>query len=72
MTTDATVTGKGHITIPKKIRDRLALQPGDRISFMLMPDSTVIMRVKTRSVMDLAGILKKKGRKPVALARLSR
>jgi antitoxin PrlF len=72
MTTDATLTNKGQITIPKEIRDSLGLQPGDRMTFTLMPDSTVVMRVKTKSVMDLAGILRKKGRKPVAIVRLSR
>ena len=72
MTTDATLTSKGQTTIPKEIRDSLGLKPGDRMTFTLMPDGTVVMRVKTRSVMDLAGLLRKKGRKPVAIARLSR
>jgi antitoxin PrlF len=72
MTTDATLTSKGQTTIPKGIRDSLGLQPGDRMTFTLMPDRTVVMRVKTRSVMDLAGLLRKKGRKPVAIERLSR
>ena len=72
MTTDATLTSKGQTTIPKEIRDRLGLQPGDRMTFTLMPDKTVLMRVKTKSVMDLAGLLRKKGRKPVAIERLSR
>ncbi len=72
MSTDATLTSKGQITIPKEIRDRLGLQPGDGMTFTLMPDSTVVMRVKTRSIMDLAGVLRKKGRKAVAIVRLSR
>jgi len=72
MTTDATLTSKGQITIPEEIRNSLGLQPGDRMTFTLMPDSTVVMRVKTKSVMDLAGVLRKKGRKPIAIVRLSR
>ena len=72
MTTDAPLTSKGQVTIPKEIRDSLGLRPGDRMTFTLMPDRTVIMRVKTKSVMDLAGLLRKKGRKPVAIERLSR
>ena len=72
MTTAATLTSKGQTTIPKEIRDGLGMKPGDRISFTLMPDGTVIMRVKRKSVMDLAGVLRKKGRKPVAITRLSR
>ena len=70
MTTDATLTSKGQTTIPKQIRDSLGLRAGDRMTFTLMPDGTVVMRVKTKSVMDLAGLLRKKGRK--AIARLSR
>lgn len=72
MPTDATLTSKGQTTIPKEIRDRLGMKPGDRMTFTLMPDATVVMRVKTRSVTALAGILQKKGRKPVAVDRLSR
>jgi AbrB family looped-hinge helix DNA binding protein len=72
MTTDATLTSKGQTTIPKEIRDRLGLKPGDRMTFTLMPDGTVVMRVKGKSVMDLAGLLHRKGRKPVTIERLSR
>jgi antitoxin PrlF len=72
MTTHATLTSKGQTTIPKEIRDSMGLKPGDRMTFTLMPDGTVVMRVKTKSVMDLAGLLRKKGRKRVAIARLSR
>jgi len=72
MTTAATLTSKGQTTIPKEIRDGLGMKPGDRISFTLMPDGTVIMRVKRKSVMDLAGVLHKKGRKPVPIDELSR
>ena len=72
MTTAAKLTSKGQTTIPKEIRDGLGMKPGDRISFTLMPDGTVIMRVKRKSVMDLAGVLHKKGRKPVPIDELSR
>jgi antitoxin PrlF len=72
MTTDATLTSKGQTTIPKEIRDSLGLKPGDRMTFTLMTDGTVVMRVKSKSVLDLAGLLRRKGRKPVAIARLSR
>jgi antitoxin PrlF len=72
MTVDATLTSKGQTTIPKEIRDGLRLKPGDRMSFTLMPDGTVVMRVKTKSVLSLAGVLRRRGRKPVAVERLSR
>ena len=72
MTTVATLTSKGQTTIPKEIRDSLGMKSGDRITFTLMPDGTVIMRVKRKSIMQLAGVLHKKGRKPVSVAQMSR
>ena len=72
MPTNATLTGKGQTTIPKEIRDSLGMKPGDRMTFTLMPDATVVMRVKSKSFTKLAGILQKKGRKPVPVEQLSR
>jgi AbrB family looped-hinge helix DNA binding protein len=69
---EATLTSKGQTTIPKEIRDSLSMKAGDRMTFTLMPDATVVMRVKSRRVADLAGVLRKKGRKPVPLEQLSR
>ena len=72
MSNDATLTSKGQTTIPKEIRDGLSMKAGDRMTFTLMPDGTVVMRVKTKSVTELAGVLHKKGRKPVPVEQLSR
>ena len=72
MTNDATLSSKGQTTIPKEIRDSLGMKPGDRMTFTLMPDATVIMRVKSRSVTELAGMLQRKGRKPVPVEQMSR
>jgi AbrB family looped-hinge helix DNA binding protein len=72
MTTDAPLTSNAQTTIPKEIRDGPGLKPGDRMTFTLMADGTVIMRVKTKSVLELAGVLRRKGRKPVAVERPSR
>ena len=72
MSTDATLTSKGQTTIPKGIRDSLGMKSGDRIMFTLMPDGTVLMRLKNKSVMSLAGSLRKKGRRAIPVDRLSR
>ncbi|MBA3505704.1 MAG: type II toxin-antitoxin system PrlF family antitoxin [Betaproteobacteria bacterium] len=72
MTGDTTLTSKGQTTIPKEIRDSLRIRPGDRMTFTLMPDGTVVMRVKNKRVEELAGTLRKKGRKPVPIEQLSR
>jgi AbrB family looped-hinge helix DNA binding protein len=72
MTTDATLTSKGQMTIPKEIRASLGMKAGDRMTFTLMPDATVIMRVKRKSISEVAGSLHKKGRKPIPVEQLSR
>lgn len=72
MSTAATLTSKGQTTIPKEIRDSLGMKPGDKMTFTLMADGTVIMRVKDKSIVELAGVLRKKGRKPVSIERMSR
>ncbi len=48
------------------------MKAGDRMTFTLMPDGLVLMRVKNKSVMSLAGSLHKKGRKRVPVEQLSR
>ncbi len=72
MTIDATLTSKGQTTIPKEIRDSLNMKEGDRLTFTLLPDGTVLMRLKNKSILDLAGRLHKKGRKALSVEDLSR
>ena len=55
---EATLTSKGQITIPADIRRVMAIGPKDRLTFTPMPDGTVVMRAKTKSLRDLKGTLK--------------
>ena len=48
MNSEAKLTSKGQTTIPKPIRDSLGMKAGDRMSFTLMPDGVVVMRVNHR------------------------
>ena len=72
MSSESTLTSKGQTTIPKEIRDSLAMKAGDRMTFTLMPDATVVMRLKTKNITELAGALYKKSRKPLPTEQLSR
>ena len=72
METTATLTSKGQTTIPKEIRDRLGMKPGDRMTFTLMADGTMLVRIKRKSVAELAGMLHKKGRKVVPIEQMAR
>ena len=72
MSSESTLTSKGQTTIPKEIRDRLAMKAGDRMTFTLMPDATVVMRLKSKSITELACALYKKSRNPLTTEQLSR
>ncbi len=72
MNTESTLTSKGQTTIPREIREGLGLKPGDRMTFTLMPDGTVVLRAKSRSLLSLAGRLEKSGGKALPVRKLSR
>jgi len=67
----ATLTSKGQTTLPREIRERLALEPGDQLHFTLLPNGTVVMRVKKRDIASLAGMLRTPGRRPVSVERMN-
>jgi antitoxin PrlF len=53
----ATVTSKGQTTIPKDIREKLGLKPGDRIHFVTLPDGTVRLTAQNLPITALKGML---------------
>lgn len=56
--TESTITSKGQTTVPQPIRDALHAASGTRLNWHLMPDGTIIVRAKTKSILDMAGMLK--------------
>jgi AbrB family looped-hinge helix DNA binding protein len=50
----ATVSSKFQISIPKEVRDHLALRPGEKVAFIAKPGGFLIVRVPKRE--DLAGM----------------
>jgi antitoxin PrlF len=61
---ESTITVKGQTTVPQPIREALHTAPGTKLHWNLLPDGTIIVRAKTKSLLDLAGILKApKGKK---------
>ncbi len=70
---EAAVTSKGQITIPLQVREAMGLQAQDRVVFTVLPDGTTVMRAKTRSLVDMAGSLRRPGKKiPVKDMRIGR
>jgi AbrB family looped-hinge helix DNA binding protein len=70
MTETATMTSKGQLTIPKKIRDRLGLDAGDRVDFVVGDDGVVRLEVRRRDARDLAGMLHRKGMKRLTVEQM--
>jgi len=68
---ETTLTRKGQTTIPKEIRDQLGLRAGDRLAFTLLPDGTVLLRVKNRSLASLGGCLQREGQPTVPIDQMS-
>jgi antitoxin PrlF len=68
---DATLTTKGQTTIPKEVRERLGLVPGDKLVFTTLSDGTVIMRAKTRRLLDIAGSLSRPGQPSVSMEQMN-
>lgn len=48
---------KGQVTIPRELCKRPGLQAGDQIAWSLLSNGTVIVRPRTRQLVELVGIL---------------
>ena len=53
---ESTITKKGQITIPRKLRDELNLKPGKKVFFVKSEDGVLIKPV-VENVRSLRGIL---------------
>ena len=53
------MTSKGQITVPKDVRIKLGLRPGDRVRFILEADGRFRLLPAKRDISDLVGILPK-------------
>ncbi len=60
--TTSKLTTKSQITVPKAVRDVLALGPGDRMRFVIHDDGTVSVEADTVDLTSLRGVLKSGGR----------
>lgn len=58
----ATVTSKGQITIPAKVRQALRIEAGDRVEFVEVEPGRFELVPATRSVKDLKGMFGKPAR----------
>jgi AbrB family looped-hinge helix DNA binding protein len=68
MTTTATVSEKGQVTLPKPLRDQLGIGPGSRLEFIVGADGLLQVKVLARGSAALAGLLAQAGEAPRSLS----
>ena len=56
------LTIKGQITVPKAVREALALYAGDRLRFVVHDDNTVTVEAETVELASLREVVKPHGR----------
>ncbi len=69
--TIATLTSKGQVTIPKKIRDSLKLNSGDKIDFIISNNMDVVIKPVHKKVDDLFGKLHNPNRKSISVVEMN-
>jgi len=63
----ATLSSKGQITIPKKIREKMNLHAGDEIYFTEEKDGNFKISSPKKSIKNLRGILHRPGQKALSV-----
>ena len=64
---ESTITAKGQTTVPADVRALVHAKPGTRLVWSVMPDGTIIVRAQTKSILEMAGMLKAAKGKHVAV-----
>jgi antitoxin PrlF len=67
----ATLTSKGQITIPSRVRAALGLEAGDRVEFVEQGKGQFAIIAATRSVRELKGIFQGRRSKPVSIEEMN-
>jgi AbrB family looped-hinge helix DNA binding protein len=68
----ATITTKGQITIPKKVRDDLHLNTGDVIEIVIVKDGEAIMRPVTKKVSEVFSKLRDNVKRTVSVEEMNK
>ena len=59
---ESTLTSKGQITLPKAVREALAVHPGDTLAFRIRDDGTVTVEAVSIDLRELRGAIKPRKR----------
>lgn len=67
----ATITSKGQITIPVRVRAALGVEPGDRLEFVELQKGQFAIVAATRSLKELKGMFRGRRSKPVSIEEMN-
>lgn len=68
----AKVTSKGQITIPKKIREKLHLGPGDKVNFVEDSNGEIRIYPQKKPIGRLRGILHRPGQEALSVEEMNK
>ena len=68
----ATLTSKGQITLPKAVRERLRVDTGDQVDFIINDRGEVVVRSVGSDVTELRGLLRRRGKNSVSVEAMNR
>lgn len=66
----AKLTSKGQITLPREVRELLAVDTGDRVDFVVRPSGEIVIEPATVDFLKLRGTLQRPERKSVSLGEM--
>ncbi|AKH98364.1 AbrB/MazE/SpoVT family DNA-binding domain-containing protein [Halanaeroarchaeum sulfurireducens] len=72
VTDNATITSKGQVTIPKRIRDELGLTEGTEIEFIIEEDGTIRVQPKEPALQRLHSVKEKLAEKDIDIEKMQR
>jgi AbrB family looped-hinge helix DNA binding protein len=67
----ATLSSKGQLVIPKEVRDRMGVRPGDRVDFVMQDNGDVLIRPAVASIDQLYGLLHRPGQRAVSVEEMN-
>jgi antitoxin PrlF len=67
----ATLTSKGQITLPKTVRDRLHVDTGDHVDFVVNERGDIVVRAVSLDIAELKGLLKRRRGHGVSVEKMS-
>lgn len=63
----STLTSKGQITLPKKIRDQLHLKTGSKVEFVTDSSGQIVLKPRIGDFEALRGIVKSRRKRPASI-----